>query len=100
MDARRTDLSESNAKDAISGRETPSRGGASFRRAEVPFKSAQTTCPSRPTRLADGLELESTPTRIGESAPRHPLVGERIGSPAPAPCDAELGYTVEYYKPA
>jgi len=40
----------------------------------VPFKSAQATRPSRPTGLADGLELESTPTRIGESAPRHPAV--------------------------
>src|SRR5436189_5975140 len=50
------------------------RRGASFRRAEVPFKSAQATRPSRPTGLADGLELESTPTRNGESAPRHPAV--------------------------
>ena len=40
----------------------------------MPFKSAQATCPSRPTGLADGLELESTPTRIGESAPRHPAI--------------------------
>jgi hypothetical protein len=39
----------------------------------VPFKSAQETHLSRPTGLADGLELESTPTRNGESAPRHPL---------------------------
>ena len=39
----------------------------------MPFKSAQATRPSRPTGLADGLELESTPTRISESAPRHPL---------------------------
>jgi hypothetical protein len=38
----------------------------------VPFKSARATRSSRPTGLADGLELESTPTRIGESAPRHP----------------------------
>ena len=43
----------------------------------MPFKSAQATCPSRPTGLADGLELESTPTRIGESAPRHPAVRMR-----------------------
>ena len=40
----------------------------------MPFKSARATCSSRPTGLADGLELESTPTRIGESAPRHPAV--------------------------
>ena len=38
----------------------------------MPFKSARATRSSRPTGLADGLELESTPTRIGESAPRHP----------------------------
>ena len=37
----------------------------------MPFKSARATHPSRPTGLADGLELESTPTRDGESAPRH-----------------------------
>jgi hypothetical protein len=37
----------------------------------VPFKSARATHLSRPTGLADGLELESTPTRNGESAPRH-----------------------------
>ena len=40
----------------------------------MPFKSAQATRPSRPTGLADGLELESTLTRTGESAPRHPAV--------------------------
>src|SRR4051812_14392300 len=51
----------------------PHRHGASFRRAEVPFKSARATHPSGPTGLADGLELESTPTRNGESAPRHLL---------------------------
>ena len=50
------------------------RRSASFRRAEVPFKSARATHPSRPTGLADGLELESTPTRSGESAPRHSTV--------------------------
>lgn len=58
----------------------------------MPFKSAQATRPSRPTGLADGLELESTPTRIGEFAPRHPA-GGCFGSPAPAPIGAELGYT-------
>ena len=58
----------------------------------MPFKSAQATYPSRPTGLADGLELESTPTRIGESAPRHPAF-ECDGSPASAPVGVELGYT-------
>ena len=58
----------------------------------MPFKSARATRPSRPTGLADGLELESTLTRTGESAPRHPAVG-CIGSPAPAPSGAVLGYT-------
>ena len=58
----------------------------------MPFKSARATHPSRPTGLADGLELESTPTRIGESAPRHPQCG-CVGSPAPTPSGAELGYT-------
>ena len=43
----------------------------------MPFKSAQETHLSRPTGLADGLELESTPTRIGESAPRHPQLRMR-----------------------
>ena len=37
----------------------------------MPFNSARATCPRGPTGLADGLELESTPTRDGESAPRH-----------------------------
>ncbi len=37
----------------------------------MPFKSARATRSSRPTGLADGLELESTPNRYGESAPRH-----------------------------
>ena len=58
----------------------------------MPFKSAQATCPNRPTGLADGLELESTPTRNGESAPRH-LQCKCVGFPGPAPSGAELGYT-------
>ncbi len=70
-DAKNKSLAEA-AKDVKFKQVGACRRGASFRRAEVPFKSAQATCPSRPTGLADGLELESTPTRIGESAPRHP----------------------------
>jgi hypothetical protein len=58
----------------------------------VPFKSAQATRPSRPTGLADGLELESTPTRTGESAPRHPAV-RMHWFPRSAPTGAVLGYT-------
>jgi len=67
--------------------------GASFRRAEVPFKSARATCSNRPTGLADGLELESTPTRNGESAPRHSRVANALGPPLQA-IRPGLGYTV------
>src|SRR5690242_4434614 len=66
--------------------------GETFRRAEVPFKSAQATHLGRPTGLADGLELESTPTRIGKSAPRY-LQCKYVGFPGPAPFSAGLGYT-------
>ena len=59
----------------------------------MPFKSARATHPSRPTGLADGLELESTPTRSGESAPRHPLSRTRW-FPRFRARGAELGYTL------
>src|ERR1700754_3388653 len=64
-------------------RSSPHDRGASFRRAEVPFKSARATCSSRPTGLADGLELESTPTRDGESSPRHLRVANALVPPLP-----------------
>src|SRR4051812_32176167 len=55
----------------------------SCRRAEVPFNVARATHPNRPTGLADGLELESTPTRNGESAPRHPQLRDALVPPLP-----------------
>ena len=58
----------------------------------MPFKSARATCSSRPTGLADGLELESTPTRNGESAPRHSQVANALGPPLQA-VRPGLGYT-------
>jgi hypothetical protein len=62
----------------------------------VPFKSARATHSGRPTRLADGLELESTPTRNGESSPRQPRSRWRVRLqwfPRFRTCRAELGYT-------
>jgi len=62
----------------------------------VPFKSARATHPSGPTGLADGLELESTPTRDGESAPRHlrlAMPRQMRWFPRFRTTGAELGYT-------
>lgn len=63
----------------------PLRGG-------VPFQSLRDTRPEPPTRLADGLGLESAPTRNGESAPRRPRLRTRW-VPRSRKQVAGLGYT-------
>src|SRR5437870_343138 len=49
----------------------PVREGAlRRRRRECPFNRAAAPCRSLPTRLADGLGLESTPVRLADLRPR------------------------------
>src|SRR5438132_4462976 len=64
----------------------------------VPFQVAGSTRPDLPTRLADGLGFESTlvpasGTFAPELAFRYESGRELVGSPAPAPSGAGLGYT-------
>lgn len=64
----------------------------------VPFQSAEVRR-GTPTRLADGLELESA-LALRPAPRKSPAVigdGASNGSPVPAPCGAGLGYTKGNY---
>src|SRR5438445_9031464 len=78
------------------------RAGGALRRSDgrvCPLNRASAPCRSRPTRLADGLELESAPVATAVQTGRHNL-RPKVGSPVPRPSGRGLGYTGVHYTAA